>query len=366
MVRDLTPLRDPIPADCLSLADYERHALARMTPGTRAYIQGAGADGITREANLAAWAGLRLLGRGLADMVGAHTRLSLVGCALDHPILLAPCAWHGLVNPGGECETALGAAATGTLMTVSTQAGQSLEAIAETPGPKWFQLYFQLRREDTLALVRRAEAAGCLALVVTVDAAVNGIRNDEQRAGFALPPGLSPVNLRGFAQPVSRAAPGESPVFRGLLDHAPGWADLDWLRAETRLPLLLKGVMHPEDVERALAAGIDGLIVSNHGGRVLDTLPATADILPRVVAQVAGRVPILCDGGIRRGTDVLKALALGASAVLIGRPQLHALAVGGAPGVAHMLTILRAELEVAMALTGCRTLDAIGPGVLWA
>lgn len=357
--------RDPIPADCVSLADYERHALMRMDPAARAYIQGAGADGITRDANLAAWGELRLAGRSLTDMAGAGTLLSLFGCALDHPILLAPCAFHGLVNPGGECETALGAAATSTVMTVSTQAGQSLEAIAETPGPKWFQLYFQMRREDTLALVRRAEAAGYLALVVTVDAAINGIRNDEQRAGFALPPGLSAVNLHGIPQPVSRAAPGESPVFRGLLDHAPTWADLDWLRSQTALPILLKGLMHPEDVARALQAGAEGLIVSNHGGRVLDTLPATAEILPRVVAQVAGRVPVLCDGGIRRGTDVLKALALGASAVLIGRPQLHALAVGGAPGVAHMLTLLRAELEVAMALTGCKTLDEVGPGVLW-
>lgn len=362
----MTPRRDPIPADCLSLADYERHALQRIEPGALAYIQGAGADGITRDANLAAWAALRLTGRSLAGMKGAHTRLSLFGSDLAHPVMLAPCAWHGLVNPGGEAETALGAGATGTCMVVSTQAGQRLEDVAGAAhAPLWFQLYFQTRRTDTLSLVQRAEAAGYAALVITVDASVNGIRNDEMRAGFQLPPGLRPVNTDGMPGPTTTAGPGESPVFRGLLDHAPVWEDLDWLRGQTRLPILLKGLMHPDDIDRALSIGVDGLIVSNHGGRVLDTLPPTAEILPRVAAQVAGRVPLLCDGGIRRGTDVLKALALGASAVLVGRPQLHALAVGGAPGVAHMVMILRTELEVAMALTGCPTLADIGPGVFW-
>lgn len=337
-----------------------------MDPGARAYIEGAGADGLTHAANLAAWSGLRLAGRAFADLRGAHTRVTLFGAELAHPILLAPCAWHGLVNPGGEAETALGAGAAGAAMVVSTQAGQPLETIAAAAhAPLWFQLYMQMRRTDTLTLIRRAEAAGYAALVVTTDAAVNGIRNDEARAGFRLPAGLRAVNLAGMPQASANPAPGESPVFNGLLDTAPRWEDLDWLRRQTRLPILLKGVMHPDDITRALNAGIDGLILSNHGGRVLDTLPASAEILPRVASAVAGRVPLLVDGGIRRGTDVLKAIALGASAVLIGRPQLHALAVGGAPGVAHMVMTLRAELEVAMALTGCRTLEEVGPGVLW-
>ncbi len=360
------PRRDPIPVDCVALCDYERHALARIDPGARAYIEGGGADGITRAANLSAWAAPRLTGRVLTDFAGAHTRITLFGAELPFPILLAPCAWHGLVNPGGEAETALGAGAAGAAMVVSTQAGQRLEDVAGAAhAPLWFQLYFQMRREDTLSLVRRAEAAGYRTLVLTLDAVANGVRNDEARAGFHLPAGLRAANLDGIAQPDVAPRPGESPVFGGMLDSAPVWDDLAWLCAATRLPVLIKGAMHGQDIERALALGVAGIVVSNHGGRVLDTLPPTAEILPRVVAQVAGRVPVLVDGGIRRGTDVLKALALGATAVMVGRPQLHALAVGGAPGVAHMLTILRTELEVAMALTGCRTVADIGPGVFW-
>ncbi len=359
-------MSEGIPPDTVALEDYARHAAARMGPQVAAYVDGAGADGITREANRAAWDRLRLRGRALADMRGAHTRLDLLGLALDHPILLAPVAFHGLVHPEGELATALGAAATGSLMVVSTQAGRRLEEIAEaTPGPRWFQLYMQAERADTLALVRRAEAAGYGALVVTVDAAVNGLRNAEQRAGFALPPGLRAVNLDGLRQVRVEAPPGRSPVFLGMLDHAPRWEDLAWLCGATPLPVLAKGIMEPGDAELAVAAGVAGVIVSNHGGRVLDTLPATAEALPAVAARVGGRVPVLCDGGVRRGTDVLKALALGARAVLVGRPQIHALAVGGAAGVAHMLTILRAELEVAMALTGRPTLVDIDRGVLF-
>lgn len=354
-----------IPPDVVALADYERHATLRIPPDVRAYVDGAGADGITRDANRAAWGALHLNGRVLADMRGAHTRLDLFGLALDHPLLLAPVAYHGLVHPDGEAATALGAAAAGAVMVVSTQAGQRIEDIAaDAQGPLWFQLYMQADRADTLSLVRRAEGAGYRALVVTVDAPVNGVRNMEARAGFTLPPGLRAVNLDGVRVPRVEVGPGQSPVFRGLLDSGPRWEDVAWLKAQTALPVLLKGIMHPDDADRAVQEGVDGVIVSNHGGRALDTLPATADVLASVADRVEGRVPVLCDGGIRRGTDVLKALALGARGVLVGRPQVHALAVGGAAGVAHMLTILRAELEVAMTLTGCRTLDEIDGRVI--
>lgn len=356
----------PIPPDAVALADYERHARARLPADVWAYVGGAGADGITRAANRAAFDALRLEGRVLADMRGAHTRLRLLGMDLDHPILVAPTAFHRLLHGEGELATVLGAGAVGSAMVVSCQASVALDRIAAAAhGPLWFQLYMQPRREDTLALVRRAEDAGCRALVVTADAAINGLRNEEARAGFRLPPGVEAVNLRGFAAPASRAGPGQSPVFLGLLDTAPRWSDIAWLKGETRLPVLVKGILSPRDVEPALAAGVDGLIVSNHGGRTLDTLPASIEALPRVAAAVAGRVPVLADGGIRRGTDVLKALALGADAVLTGLPVLCGLAVGGAAGVAHVLTILRTELEVAMTLTGCPTLADIGPGVIW-
>jgi 4-hydroxymandelate oxidase len=188
--------------------------------------------------------------------------------------------------------------------------------------------------------------------MVTVDAPVNGLRNEEQRAGFRLPEGIGAVNLKGMPGPVLRAGPGESPVFKGLLDAAPTWRDLEWLRGQTKLPLLVKGIMSHHDARLALDAGMDGIAVSNHGGRVLDTLPAAVEALPAIAGEIDGRVPVLLDGGIRRGTDILKAIALGANAVMIGQPILHGLAVAGPVGVAHVLNILRAELEVAMALTG--------------
>lgn len=355
-----------IPADIVALDDYARHAASVLRPEVRAYVDGAGADGITHRANLAAWGKIRLMGRALRNMAGATTALRLLGQDFDHPLVLAPVAYHGLAHGDQEHATALAAAATGTVMTVSTQAGLSLEEIAaQAQGPLWFQLYMQIRREDTLTLVRRAEAAGYRALVVTVDAPVNGLRNDEQRAGFALPEGLWARNLDGLQRPVVQVPPGRAATFLGLLDGAPTWEDIAWLRGQTQLPILLKGITHPADARQAVDIGADGVVVSNHGGRVLDSLPASAEILPLVAAEVGGKIVILCDGGIRRGTDVLKALALGADAVMIGRPQIHALSVAGAAGVAHMLTILRAELEVAMALTGCRNLAEITPEVLW-
>lgn len=355
-----------IPLDIVALDDYARHAAQVMRPEVRAYVDGAGADGQTHQANLSAWGQIRLMGRALRDMSGATTALRLLGQDLEHPLILAPVAYHGLVHDGQEHATALGAAATATVMTLSTQAGLPLEEIAaQAQGPLWFQLYMQSRREDSLALVRRAEAAGYGALVVTVDAPVNGLRNEEQRAGFALPEGLWARNLDGLHRPVVQAQPGRAATFLGLLDGAPTWDDIAWLRAQTALPVLLKGITNPADARRAIETGADGIVVSNHGGRVLDSLPSTAEILPLIAAEVGGQIAVLCDGGIRRGTDVLKALALGADAVMIGRPQIHALSVAGAAGVAHMLTILRAELEVAMALTGCRNLSEITPEVLW-
>jgi 4-hydroxymandelate oxidase len=191
------------------------------------------------------------------------------------------------------------------------------------------------------------------------------VRNDEQRSGFQLSRYVQAVNLEDASGPASRAGPGESPVFKGLLDHAPTWADIDWLRAQTKLPLILKGILHADDAERAIQVGADGIVVSNHGGRTLDTLPASIEALEIIAARVGARVPLLLDGGIRRGTDVLKAIALGAKAVMVGQPIMHALAVAGPVGVVHLLTILRAELEVAMALTGRSKLADIDAGVLW-
>ncbi|SFA80501.1 4-hydroxymandelate oxidase [Poseidonocella pacifica] len=354
-----------IPPQIVSLQDYIETAAEQVPAGHWAYLSGAGADGVTQADNRAAFRQYRLESRVLADLRGGHTRLHLFGADLQHPILAAPMAFQRLAHPTGEQGMALGVAAAGGLSVISCQASTHMDELAKgAQGPLWFQLYLQPDREDSLRLVRRAEAAGYRALVVTVDAPVNGMRNMEARAGFSLPPDVRAVNLDG-CKPAAMSVPqGGSQVFDGFMRVAPLWPDIAWLRAQTDLPLLLKGILSPRDAIQALEHGADGIIVSNHGGRALDMLPATLDVLPGVVDALNGKIPVLLDGGIRRGTDVLMARALGAEAVLVGLPLMAALAVGGAAGVAHALMILRAELEVAMALTGCASLQGITPAAL--
>ncbi len=364
----LPPLKT-IPPEVVAVSDYEALARERMTPEAWAYLEGGAADEITVRENRTAFDRLRLRGRVLAPLAGGHTRVTLCGHTFEHPIFVAPMAYQKLAHAEGEWAMALGSAAVRAGMIGSLHASVALEDIAqvEATAPRWFQLGILPDREFTRALVRRAEAAGYQALVVTVDAAVSGVRNRQNRAGFRLPPGIEAVNLRGAKSAgLVEAKAGESAVFGGsLAATAPTWKDLEWLQALTTLPVLVKGIMSPEDAAQAVAQGAAGVIVSNHGGRTLDTLPATIEVLPGIADAVGGRVPILLDGGIRRGTDVLKALALGAQAVLVGRPCIHGLAAAGAPGVAHVLTILRAELEAAMALTGCATLAQVDRSVIW-
>lgn len=362
------PTLQQIPPSIAAVADYEPYARERMSEQAWAYLAGGAADELTLADNRAAFDRLRLRSRVLQDLSGGHTRVRLFGQDFDHPIFLAPVAYQKLAHPEGELASVLAASALGAGMVVSTQASVELEVIAtQAQTPLWFQLYIQPDRDFTAALIRRAERAGYQALVLTVDAPVNGVRNREQRAGFALPVGVEAVNLRGMRALQAQADPSARSLLLGgpLLAAAPTWADLTWLRAQTRLPILLKGIMSGVDAEQALVAGVDGLIVSNHGGRTLDGMPATIEVLPEVAAVVQRRVPLLLDGGIRRGSDVLKALALGADAVLVGRPYVFGLATAGALGVAHVLKVLRAELEVSMALTGCRDLSSIGPEVIW-
>jgi 4-hydroxymandelate oxidase len=235
------------------------------------------------------------------------------------------------------------------------------EVAAAATQPLWFQLYAQSDRELTRQIVERAQAAGCKALCVTVDTPVLGARNRESRSQFKLPPDFKLPNLA--VEPVGRAT-GKA-VADQLLAPTLTWKDIEWLRSITSMPVLLKGVMNPDDAARAADAGVAGIMVSNHGGRNLDTLPSTAEALPRIVDKLAGRLPIIVDGGIRRGTDILKAIAMGAQAVMIGRPYLHGLAVGGAAGVARVIEILKTELQMAMALTGRTKIAEIDRGVLW-
>lgn len=365
------PARHTIPPGLVTLADHEQHARTQLDDNAWAYFSGGAADEISLRANRTAWDALSLWPRVLRPLAGGHTRVPLLGRTLAHPILLAPVAFQRMAHPDGELAMAYAAAALGAGVVLSTQASVSVESVAQAVlpdpgrGPLWFQLYLQPDRGFTQALVQRAEAAGYEALVLTVDAPTSGVRDRERRAGFRLPSGVGPVNLTGLQVPAPSAlSPGQSALFDGLLHHAPTWDDIAWLQSITRLPVLLKGVLHPADARQAVSVGAAGLIVSNHGGRTLDTAPATATALPRVVQAVGGAVPVLVDGGIRRGTDVLKAMALGASAVLVGRPAVWGLANAGAAGVAHVLRLLRDELEVAMALTGCATLAEATPALL--
>lgn len=358
------PPLEGIPSFVAALGDYEPLARERMTEGAWAYISGGAGDEWTLRENIAAFSRLPLRQRVLRDLSEATTRVMLLGMELAAPILLAPVAFQKLAHPDGELATAIAAGALDTAMVASTQASTSIEEIAaHARAPLWFQLYIQPDREFTVDLIRRAETAGYRALVVTVDAPVNGLRNREQRAGFALPDGVSAVNLRGM-RTLPPASPEKLLFGTPLLESAPSWADIEWLRGLTRLPILLKGITDPEDARKAIAAGMDGIVVSNHGGRSLDGLPATIELLPQIVEAVAGTVPILLDGGIRRGSDIVRALALGAGAVLIGRPYVYGLAAAGAPGVAHVIRILRAELELAMALSGFRDVASIDRSAL--
>jgi 4-hydroxymandelate oxidase len=365
------PTLHQIPPEVVTLADHEAQARQHLDDNAWAYFSGGAADEITLRTNRSAWDQLTLHPRVLRALAGGHTRTPLLGRTLAHPILLAPVAFQRMSHPDGEMATAYAAAALGAGFVLSTQASTPLEAVAEAirgdtgRGPLWFQLYLQHDRGFTHTLVQRAEAAGYEALVLTVDAPSSGARDRERRAGFRLPAGISAVNLSALPPtPPVTLAPGQSAMFDGLLLHAPTWADVQWLQSITRLPVLLKGVLHPDDARLAVSLGVAGLIVSNHGGRTLDTAPSTATALPQVVEAVSGALPVLVDGGIRRGTDVLKAMALGASAVLVGRPAVWGLANAGAAGVAHVLRLLRDELEIAMALTGCATLADASPALL--
>lgn len=275
------------------------------------------------------------------------------------PMLIAPTAFHRLAHPDGEAATARAAAAAGTIMTLSTLSNCSIEEVAAAAaGPLWFQLYVYRDREATRELVGRAEAAGYSALVLTVDAQVWATRERDVRNRFHLPAGMRMANLMTSGLDSIEAHDSDSGLGRyvaSLFDPTLAWSDLEWLAGISQLPLVIKGIVDPEDARRAVDHGAAAVIVSNHGGRQLDTSIATIDALPAVAEAVDGRIPVLVDGGVRRGTDVVKALALGARAVLVGRPVLWGLAVNGEEGVAQVLDILRKEFDVALGLCGCRS-----------
>lgn len=335
----------------LSIRELEDKARERLDPAVFDYFAGGADDEVTLRANESAFASIGLVPRVLSGGGKPELGVTLLGCPISMPVLIAPTAFHRLAHTEGERATARAAALAGTIMIVSMSSTVAIEDVASEAraasgevGPDlWFQLYLQPDLQFTKAVVRRAEAAGCSALVVTVDAPVFGRRERDLRNGFHdLPAGMCCENFR------------ESSVVRNLVFSPEfSWNHIAWLRKETSLKIVLKGVLHPADAQLAVSHGVDAVIVSNHGGRQLDTVPATIDLLPAVVDAVDGRIPVLMDGGIRRGTDVVKALARGANAVAIGRPVLWGLAVGGEAGVSQVLEMLRSDVERALALCGC-------------
>jgi len=336
--------------ELINLSNYETLAQNHIEPAAWDFIQGGSDDEVTLRANRSAFEHIWLRPRMLVKGSASNLSTTVLGTPVSMPILVAPVANHGLAHPEGECATAQGAALAHTLMTVSTFSTRSLEDIAASANaPLWFQLYLYRNLEVSAWVVQRAEAAGYRAIVLTADLPRLGNREKDIRNNFSL---LSHLDLANF--------PGaEAEENHYYIPFTPTWETLDWLKTVTSLPILLKGILTAEDALLALERGVSGIIVSNHGGRQLDSAIASIDALPEIVEAVAGRCEVYLDGGIRRGTDVLKALALGARAVLIGRPIFWGLAVNGAEGVHHVLEILRSELELAMILSGHYSLDTI-------
>ncbi|MEU4527760.1 alpha-hydroxy acid oxidase [Micromonospora ureilytica] len=316
-----------------------------MDPVHQDFFEGGAGRERTLAANERAFERRWIVPRVLRATGERDLRVTVAGTSLAAPVLVAPTAFHRLAHPDGEAATARGAAAAGTTMVVSMAATQPVEEIAAAGGTLWFQLYPQPDLDFTEYVVKRAESAGCRALVVTVDSPVFGRRERDLRNGFTdLPSGYACENMRDATGRVRSIA----------MDATAGWERIAWLRGVTGLPILLKGILHPADARLAVEHGAAGVIVSNHGGRQLDGAIPTLDALPAVVAAVDGRIPLLLDGGVRCGTDVVIALALGAGAVLVGRPVVRALATGGAVGVQEALERLTTELDQALALAGAR------------
>ncbi len=352
----------------LNLDDYEQLARQRLEPMAYGYYAAGADDELTLDANRMAYRELALAYRVLAS-VGDRRDLStsVLGHPISMPILAAPSAFHGLATPEAELASVRAVTGEGSIFCLSTLSNVALEEVVKAAtGPVFFQVYIYKDRGGTRALVERARDAGCKALVLTVDAPVLGRRERDVRNEFRLPPGLQVKNM-----PAAPAIPGvkeESGLAAYALQHLDpdlGWKDLEWLCGLTELPVLVKGVVRPDDAVRSLEHGAAGVIVSNHGGRQLDTAVASIRALPRVAEAMAGRGELLVDGGVRRGTDIVKALALGARAVLLGRPILWGLAVDGESGVRSVLGLLRNELDQALALCGCRNLAAVDHSLLF-
>jgi isopentenyl diphosphate isomerase/L-lactate dehydrogenase-like FMN-dependent dehydrogenase len=343
-------------AEPLNVWEYEQLAEERLDEGAFGYFVGGAGDEWTLRENLAAFRRWVLRPRMLIDVGTVTAGATVLGQAVSLPVLVAPTALHRIVHPEGELATARGAAAAGTVMCVSNIASYSpAEVAAAAPkGRRWFQLYWGRDRGFTRDLLARIVEAGFEALVLTVDLPGLGRRERDLHTGFELVEEYPFPNLPG------EVGSGSFHVnLDDVVDPTLTWADLEWLRTNCSLPLIVKGILTAEDAELACEHGVAGIVVSNHGGRQLDGVAATLDALPEAVEAVAGRAEVLMDGGVRRGTDVVKALALGAKAVMVGRPVLWGLAVDGEAGVHGVLELLREEMLLALVLLGCRAPDEV-------
>jgi len=356
---DDSPAVEPPPAEPLDLEALEAAARERLEPGVYDYIAGGADAELTVAANLAAWSRMRLRPRVLRDVSAVSTATTMLGAEVPTPLLVAPMAYHRMVHPEGEAATAAAAAAAGAVYVLSTQATMSVEEVAAAAPDalRWFQVYVVRDRGWTAELAARAAAAGYRALVLTVDVPLLGNRLRDLRNRFRLPSGLAPANAPPVGGARQRELAADPLAQAGQFDPSLTPDAIAWLADRSGLPVLVKGVLRGDDAVACLDAGAAGIVVSNHGGRQLDTAVATADVLAEAVDAVAGRAEVYVDGGVRRGTDIVKALALGARGVLVGRPVLWALAGGGAAGVQELLDGLVGELALAMALCGAATVD---------
>lgn len=358
----------------INLDDFERLAAQRLPRMVADYFGGGSGDEAVVRRNREAYARLVLRPRVLRGAGERDHSVTLLGRRHPWPLVIAPTAFARLAHSDGEAGIARAASTFGLTQTLSTLSSTTLEDVAEAGqtsmpagAPPWFQLYVLRDRAVTRALVERAERAGYEAIVLTVDAPLLGTRERDLRNGFVLPDNVQPENLRAEATEwLQRQGPGSAlaDYFAAHMDPSLTWDDVAWLRRATRLPVLVKGIVRADDAALAVEAGAAGVIVSNHGGRQLDSAPATLDALREVADAVAGRAAVLVDGGVRRGTDIVKALASGANAVLIGRPVLWALAAGGEAGVREMLELLTSDFDQAMALCGCRSIEDIDHDLL--
>jgi 4-hydroxymandelate oxidase len=348
----------------LSVRDSERDASLAMPPGVRDFVAGGSGAELTLAANRAALDSVFLVPRVLRGVVSGDPATGLVGCPSAMPVAVAPMAYQRMVHPDGEVAMARAAKEAGIPIAVSTLSSCSIEEIAAVGAVTWLQLYWLRDRAPMMDLIRRAEQAGCGALMLTVDVPRMGRRLRDLRNGFSLPPGVTAVNLGGDPAGLTRkgavGSSGPAEHTAAVFDPTLSWQDVAWLQEQTGLPLVLKGILDPDDARRAADLGVTALVVSNHGGRQLDGALASATALPAVREAVAGRCEVMLDSGVRGGTDVLRALALGASGVLLGRPALWGLACGGARGAAQVLALLREELVDAMTLAGCPDVASAG------